>query len=291
MDTTNVDLTPFIPPHTIMVVNVTGSTTVGKPLEKDELDRVIEGCDEMLQLDEAKQIILEYVQSRMAVVAPNLSVIVGTAIASQLIGVAGGLRKLAALPSSVIQRLGRARKALAGFSASTQIYHGGFLLSCDLVKAQPDARIRKRTVRLVAAKVALAARFDAQQQSGTGGGSSPPSDAVGVSYRQEIEKKIAKWKEPPPPKQQKSLPAPDDRPKKKRGGRRARAAKERYRVTEVRKYANRVEFAGDTEELVMQTGGSVGMLGKMGSGLLRLRPETKVKSKRAKALTEADYKA
>lgn len=47
--------------------------------------------------------ILEYVQSRMNVVAPNLSVLVGTAIASQLIGGAGGLHKLAKLPAGVIQ--------------------------------------------------------------------------------------------------------------------------------------------------------------------------------------------
>lgn len=39
-----------------MVVNVTGSTTVGKPLPPDELNKVAEACDEILQLDEAKQI-------------------------------------------------------------------------------------------------------------------------------------------------------------------------------------------------------------------------------------------
>eukprot|EP00667_Euglena_gracilis_P009090 EG_transcript_9231 len=278
MDSTNVDLTAVIPPHTIMVVNVTNSTTAGRALEEDELTRVMEACDEMIELDEAKTTILEYVQSRMNVVAPNLSVLVGTAIASQLIGGAGGLHKLAKLPAGVIQVLGKARKALLGFASSTVIFHGGFLLACDLVKKEADVKIRRRAVRLVAGKVALAARTDATSTS--------KNDAFGIQLREGIERKILKWKEPPPPKQEKPLPAPDDRPRNKRGGKRARMAKERYRVTEMAKFANRIEFAGDGD-LVTQDGKQGGMLGKMGSGLLRLRPETKVKSKKAKLATEA----
>jgi hypothetical protein len=38
--------------------------------------------------------------------------------------------------------------------------------------------------------------------------------------------------EPPPQKKAKALPAPDDRPKKKRGGKRARAIKDKYKLSE-----------------------------------------------------------
>eukprot|EP00996_Jenningsia_fusiforme_P000147 NODE_1106_length_1700_cov_24.976984_g979_i0.p1 GENE.NODE_1106_length_1700_cov_24.976984_g979_i0~~NODE_1106_length_1700_cov_24.976984_g979_i0.p1 ORF type:complete len:500 (-),score=140.77 NODE_1106_length_1700_cov_24.976984_g979_i0:199-1626(-) len=276
MDTTNVDLTAVIPPHTIMVVNVTGSATQGKPLDPEELERVLEACDEIMQLDEAKQLILEYVQSRMTVIAPNLSVIVGTAIAAQLMGIAGGLSNLAKLPSTIVQRLGKSRKNLTGFSAST-VFHGGFLLACDLVKAQADHKIRRRVLRLVAGKVTLAARVDANVLPAYN------DDSAGTRLREEIIRLIEKMKEPPPAKQEKALPAPDDRQKKKRGGKRARAAKERYRMTEIRKITNRVQFAGDSEDPLSQNNVSTGMLGKMGSGLLRLRPETKVRSKRVKS--------
>jgi len=278
MDSTNVDLTSVIPPHTVMVVNVTNSTTAGRRLEAEELGRVLEACDEMVELDEAKTTILEYVQSRMSAVAPNLSVLVGTAIAAQLIGAAGGLHKLSKLPAGIAQVLGKARRTLLGFSAATTVSHGGFLLSCDLVRREPDVRIRRRAVRLLACKVALVARTDAT--------STTKDDSFGVKLRAEIERKLLKWKEPPPAKQEKPLPAPDDRPRKRRGGKRARQAKERYKVTEVAKMANRIEFAGDGD-LVSQTGQQTSMLGKMGSGLLRLRPETKVKSKKAKLAVEA----
>jgi len=40
-----------------------------------------------------------YVSSRMNVLAPNLSAIVGTTTAAKLLGVAGGLASLAKMPS------------------------------------------------------------------------------------------------------------------------------------------------------------------------------------------------
>eukprot|EP01012_Entosiphon_sulcatum_P029127 TRINITY_DN3540_c0_g1_i1.p1 TRINITY_DN3540_c0_g1~~TRINITY_DN3540_c0_g1_i1.p1 ORF type:complete len:482 (+),score=89.50 TRINITY_DN3540_c0_g1_i1:33-1478(+) len=280
MDTTNVDLTGILPPHTIMVVNVTGSTTQGRLLSPDELARILEACDEMIQLDEAKQIILEYLQSRMGAVAPNLSVLVGTAIAAQLIGIAGGLDKLARLPSNIIHSLGRSRKTLVGFSTATAIVHGGLLMGCDLVKREGDPKMKKRVVRILSGKVSLAARIDACTPAGAA--TSTQRRLPAEDFREEVERRVAKLKEPPPPKQEKPLPAPDDSKKTRRGGARARAAKERYKMTEMRKFANRIEFAGNTEELVLQSGASSGMLGKMGSGMLRLRPETKVKSKRVK---------
>eukprot|EP01006_Ploeotia_vitrea_P045131 TRINITY_DN66915_c5_g1_i1.p1 TRINITY_DN66915_c5_g1~~TRINITY_DN66915_c5_g1_i1.p1 ORF type:complete len:486 (+),score=84.42 TRINITY_DN66915_c5_g1_i1:38-1495(+) len=285
MDPTNLQLGDILPPHTIMVVNVTASTTNGKPLSQEELEKVEEAADELIDLDEARQAILQYVQNRMGCVAPNLSAIVGTAIAAQLIGCAGGLDKLAALPSNVIQLLGKEKKTLTGFSAGTFATHAGFVVLCDLVKREVDVKMKAKVAHLVAGKVTLAARIDHNLR-----GTTAPDSKAGEKFREDIEKRIAKLKEPPPPKQEKPLPAPDDRPKKHRGGRKARAAKARYHVTDMAKFSNRIEFAGDDDEFVLQEGKSMGMLGKMGSGLVRLRPETKVKSKRAKTKHEAEMR-
>lgn len=49
--------------------------------------------------------------------------------------------------------------------------------------------------------------------------------------------------EPPPVKFVKPLPKPIDPGRKKRGGKRVRKMKERYAVTELRKQANRMNFA------------------------------------------------
>lgn len=81
----------------------------------------------------------------------------------------------------------------------------------------------------------MAARVDAFHQC--------PDGAMGQMYREEIEKKLDKLQEPPPVKFVKPLPKPIDPGRKKRGGKRVRKMKERYAVTELRKQANRMNFA------------------------------------------------
>ena len=92
-----------------MVVSVTASTTQGsvtllnlhnmelysnlkycyafrKPLDSAELDRVMEACNIALDLDKCKSKIYTFVESRMAYIAPNLSILVGAPIAAKLMG-------------------------------------------------------------------------------------------------------------------------------------------------------------------------------------------------------------
>ena len=57
----------------------------------------------VLALDKDKAAILALVQLRMHRIAPNLSSAVGTEIAAQLMGVAGGLPQLSKMPACNIQ--------------------------------------------------------------------------------------------------------------------------------------------------------------------------------------------
>lgn len=56
-----------------------------------------------LTLDTDRADILTLVQTKMGRIAPNLSAVVGTAIAAQLMGVAGGLATLSQMPACNIQ--------------------------------------------------------------------------------------------------------------------------------------------------------------------------------------------
>ena len=58
------------------------------------LDIVESACDMAIELAETKRKIFEYVESRMAFIAPNLSAIIGANIAAKLLGAAGGLTNL-----------------------------------------------------------------------------------------------------------------------------------------------------------------------------------------------------
>jgi len=127
MDLTLVDLEGLLPSAIIMVVSVTASTTSGKPLSEDNLEKTTEACDRALTLDASKKKVLDFVESRMGYIAPNLSAIVGSAVASKLMGTAGGLGALAKMPACNVQLLGAKRKNLAGFSTATSQFRVGYL--------------------------------------------------------------------------------------------------------------------------------------------------------------------
>ena len=123
----NKNLEPFLNQATIMVVSVTASTTQGTEISQDDLAVVSEACDigkwkrvtiflirgwknsfriykqnfhvlfiyiSALKLNDYKKRIFDYVESRMAFIAPNLSTIIGASTAAKLMGAAGGLTAL-----------------------------------------------------------------------------------------------------------------------------------------------------------------------------------------------------
>jgi U4/U6 small nuclear ribonucleoprotein PRP31 len=123
-----------------------------------------------------------YVSSRMNVLAPNLSAIVGTTTAAKLLGVAGGLNALGKMPSCNVhvrhsflhrplpahppcsfQLLGAQRKITAGFSTATQGRHTGFIFQSEIVTSTPP-EYRLKVQRTVGAKAVLAARMDLERQ-------------------------------------------------------------------------------------------------------------------------------
>uniref|UniRef100_A0A0E0KTP8 Nop domain-containing protein n=2 Tax=Oryza punctata TaxID=4537 RepID=A0A0E0KTP8_ORYPU len=250
MDLTLVDLEGLLPSAIIMVISVTASTTSGKPLSEDNLVKTIEACERALTLDAAKKKVLEFVESRMGYIAPNLSAIVGSAVASKLMGTAGGLGALAKMPACNVQLLGAKRKNLAGFSTATSQFRVGYLEQTDVFQSTPPA-LRTRACRLIAAKSTLAARIDSIRGDPTG--------KAGRNLLEEIRKKIEKWQEPPPAKLPKPLPVPDFEPKKKRGGRDG-------------------------------LGEGYGMLGQAGSGKLRVSTApSKLSAKITKKFKEKSY--
>jgi len=246
---------------TIMVVSVTASTTQGKPLDSIELDRVMEACNIALDFDKCKSKIYAFVESRMAFIAPNLSILVGAPIAAKLMGVAGGLSALAKMPACNMQLLGNQKKTLSGFSQTSTLPHTGFIFHSPIVQDTPPD-LRRKAARLVASKCTLAVKVDAFHEHGDG--------SIGRSLREEVERKLDRLQEPPPVKAIKPLAAPLEAPRKKRGGKRVRRMKERYALTEMRKQQNRMTF-GQIEEDAYQEdlGYTRGIMGKGGPGRIR----------------------
>jgi len=286
----DIDLSDILPPSTIMILKVTAVNegTFRQNLSEDKWAKIEQLCKDIIQLDDCKETILEYVSTRMTYVAPNLSALVGTRIAAQLIGSAGGLASLSQTAADAIQCLGREKKKLEGLSSRTymgmmsskkrtsngaessqeptyalsftandfsHMRYTGFVGLSDLVMQHcpPRENLRKKVSRSVSTKCALAARVDNCNSAKDG--------SEGKKLREDVMIYIKKLLEPPKRREDKPLPAPDSIKKTTRGGGKSAFEKEISRMSELRKKQARLAFGeeGDDDSYL---GEGLGMLGK-----------------------------
>ncbi|KAI4121540.1 MAG: hypothetical protein LQ338_006309 [Usnochroma carphineum] len=260
----NASLRSILDGPTLMVVTVEATTTRGRELPPSELKTIHRACEMTLSLDRAKHILTTYVQSRMNIFAPNLTALIGSLTAAQLLNFAGGLTGLAKTPSCNIAPLGsKNNKAQTGFATNVGVRHQGFLYHSPIISGIPPD-LKKQAMRIVSAKLVLAARVDRTHTS--------PDGSTGERLKQDCLERLDKLTEPPPNKGPRALAAPDDKPSRKRGGRRARKAKEQTAMTELRKAQNRMAFGKEEREVGYGTGEGtkgLGMIGQTNEGRIR----------------------
>jgi len=245
----------------LMVVTVEATTSRGEEMTEAELQRVLRACEMTLSLDRAKRVLTEYVQSRMNLFAPNLTALIGSLTAAQLLNFAGGLTGLAKTPSCNLPPLGSKKQSQTGFATNVGIRQQGFLYHSPIIRGIPGD-LKRQAMRIVAAKVVLAARVDRVHNS--------PDGSDGEKLRNDCLDRLEKLTEPPRNKGPRALPAPDDKPSRKRGGRRARKAKEQVAMTDLRKAQNRMAFGKEEKEVqYSDTTKGLGMIGQANEGRIR----------------------
>ena len=260
----------------LMVVTVEATTSRGREMTEAELQRVLRACEMTLSLDKAKKILTDYVQSRMNLFAPNLTALIGSLTAAQLLNFAGGLTGLAKTPACNLPPLGSKKQSQSGLATNVGIRHQGFLYHSEIIRKIPtDLKIQ--AMRIVSAKVVLAARVDRVHSSTDG--------STGEQLRLDCLDRLEKLTEPPPNKGTRALPAPDDKPARKRGGRRARKAKEALAMTDLRKEQNRMAFGKEEKEIGYADGSKgLGMIGQQNDGRIRsIQTDQRTRAKLSKS--------
>jgi len=269
----------FLPNNLIVALTVTASTITGRHLSGYNFAVIQYRLQTAFTLADFKNEILNFLQSRMPIFAPNLSALLGPLLAAQLVSAAGGLESLATMPSQNIESVGAHKRTSAGMSTASISGKISLISKCDIVENCPE-ETRKRALRLVVGKTSICARVDQF--------SSSPLGQVGSKFREEILDSIRNLNEPPPARAIKPLPIPQDLlPKKtRRGGARARRFKEKYALTETQKQANRIQFSatnssGGNYLDGIEDGVDRGMIGlEAGGGRIRKQAVKKQKLQR-----------
>jgi U4/U6 small nuclear ribonucleoprotein PRP31 len=149
----------------VMIVTVEATTTKGREMTPSELERVMRACDMTLALDRAKKTLTDYVQSRMNLFAPNLTALIGSLTAAQLLNFAGGLTGLAKTPACNLPPLGSKKQSGTGFATNVGVRQQGFLYHSPIIKGIPND-LKRQAMRIVSAKVEYtAAQMDQTEKS------------------------------------------------------------------------------------------------------------------------------
>ncbi len=127
--------------------------------EKEDMKAVSMFAEAVLRLHEAKKYMETYIASLEKEMMPTLAAVAGGILTSRLIAEAGGLEKLARMPSSRIQLLGAEKALFRHLRQMTKAPKYGLLFGHRLVQQAPPER-RGKAARLVAAKISLAAKID-----------------------------------------------------------------------------------------------------------------------------------
>ena len=155
-------------------------------------------------------------------IAPNLTELVGPAVAAKMIEFAGGLRSLCSVPTGKLRHLGR--KEAVDEAESVRMLHAGCIVDAPIVQTsfQSSLENKKKLVQVLACKCHLAAAVDLAGSS--------PSGSYGRELLDSITKEIEEKEAPKKvADRNRALPVPKtyEELKPKRAG--ARVQKERLK--------------------------------------------------------------
>ena len=166
------------------------ASSVGADLREDDLSRIRDVCSIALELYGMRRALERYIDAVMDEIAPNLKAVAGALLGARLISLAGGLEKLAKLPSSTVQVLGAEKALFRALRTGGKPPKHGVIFQHYYVKGSKRWQ-RGKIARALAGKISMAARIDAFS-----------GRYVGDQLKAELDKRVEeiKQKYPSPPK-------------------------------------------------------------------------------------------
>eukprot|EP00798_Chlamydomonas_sp_ICE-L_P014269 gene14269-20243_t len=134
--------------------------SMGTEISQDDLANIHALCDQVIDLSEYRAQLYEYLKSRMAAIAPNLTVLVGELVGARLISHAGSLMNLAKQPASTVQILGAEKALFRALKTKHETPKYGLIYHASLI-GQAAPKNKGKIARVLAAKCALSLRVDA----------------------------------------------------------------------------------------------------------------------------------
>lgn len=162
----SIDLSSILSPTLEDQVKTAAEISMGTEIADDDIQHIVQMCDEILDISTYRTSLSDYLKSRMMAVAPNVTVLLGDLVGARMLAQGGSLVNVAKMPASTIQLCGAEKALFRALKKKHDTPKYGLIYHSSLV-GRATAKVKGRMSRMLAAKVALAARFDAFGESET----------------------------------------------------------------------------------------------------------------------------
>jgi nucleolar protein 56 len=155
--------------------------SMGQDLSVSDMENVTAFASNVISLANFRKTLHNYLVSKMAVVAPNLTTLIGEVVGARLISHAGSLTSLSKYPASTLQILGaekalfRALKTKGNTPKYGLIYHSSFI-------GRAGQKNKGRISRFLANKCSIASRIDNFTQT--------PTTRFGDALKKQVEERL-----------------------------------------------------------------------------------------------------
>lgn len=156
----SVDLSDLVPEELETEIKELSQVSMGTDISEEDMDNISALCQQVLDIAAYREQLWDYLRSRMAAIAPNLSTLVGELVGARLIAHTGSLIALAKYPASTIQILGAEKALFRALKTKKKTPKYGLIYHASLI-GQAPTKGKGQISRVLAAKAALCARVDA----------------------------------------------------------------------------------------------------------------------------------
>merc|ERR1711983_138581 len=156
-------------------------SSMGMDISPIDLLNIDTFASRVIGLTDYRKELSTYLQSKMGLVAPNLSTLIGDIVGARLISHAGSLTNLAKAPASTVQILGaekalfRALKTRGNTPKYGLIFHSSFI-------GKAGAKNKGRISRYLANKCSIASRIDCFSET--------PTSIYGQKLKTQVEDRL-----------------------------------------------------------------------------------------------------
>ena len=166
--------------HSVNEILSAGKNSMGASLVAEDENHLRGLASNLISLYSYRSSLETLIKQIAEETVPNLSEVAGSVLAAKLIEKAGGLKKLAMMPSSRVQVIGAEKALFRSKKTGANPPKHGLIFQHPYIHAKPR-KLRGKAARTLAAKLSLAARADAFS-----------GNLIGTELRRQLDE----WSEP-----------------------------------------------------------------------------------------------